>query len=294
MFDKMTFMGFLFYIWRIRGYMEQKMIKAAYAGVPGAYAEAAAKLIYDGCDAVPYADFAAAYEAAASGVCDCAVLPLENSYAGDVAQVVDLAFTGALNIAGLYDMEISHCLLGIKGSKLSDISDVYSHPQALWQSVGFVKKHGLAAHEMSNTAVAAEAVAKQGLKSAGVIASRHAAELYSLDVLAENVNESGKNTTRFAVFSKEMPKGSKHFIMFFTVKNEAGSLAKAVNIISDYGYNMRALKSRPTKINNWEYYFYVEGDGSLKSAAGREMLEKLGQYCLNIKVAGTYDREIQL
>lgn len=267
--------------------MDNKKLKIAYAGAPGAYAEVAAKQIFVGCDALPQTDFAAAYNAAADG-CDAAVLPLENSYAGDIAHVIDLAFSGSLNITGIYEMEISHCLLGVRGARLSDITDVVSHQQALWQSAGFISRHGMTPHESSNTAVAAENAAREGKKNVGVIAGKYAAEIYGLEILAENISESVTNTTRFAVFSKDKPVGREHFIIFFTVKNEAGSLSRAVSVISKYGFNLRALKSRPTKECNWEYYFYVEGDGDINGGAGRDMVKELTALCLNIKVAGTY------
>ena len=267
----------------------KKEEKIAYAGAAGAYAEAAAKQLFQRGVLTAKEDFAAAYESVETGGYDCAVLPIENSYAGDVPQVIDLAFLGSLNITRVYDMEISHCLLGVVGATPEKVKTVVSHPQALWQCAGYIRSRGYAVREAENTATAAANAAQSGDDTVAVIASRSAAALYGLTVLDENISESASNTTRFAVFSKAKAneKGSS-FIMFFTVKNEAGSLGRAVSVIGDYGFNLRALKSRPTKVNNWEYYFYVCGDGDIYGERGQSMLAKLNECCLSVKIAGTY------
>ena len=269
----------------------------AYAGVPGAFAHEAAMEIFEKAVYKPYPNFKKAYEAVESGECDCAVLPIENSFAGDVAQVMDLAFFGDLHITGIYDLEITHNLLAKPGTKKEEIKTVVSHSQALSQCEKYIEDNGFSAKECENTAVAAKLCAEGGDKSVGAIASEAAAKIYGLEVLKTNINQSSNNTTRFAVFSKAPNADSelnKHFVMFFTVKNEAGALGEAIRTIGKYGYNLKALKSRPTKELIWDYYFYAEGTGSLIGGNGEQMLSELKKVCNEIKVTGSFEKEVKL
>jgi prephenate dehydratase len=149
---------------------------------------------------------------------------------------------------------------------------------------------GFEAEETSNTALAAKIVAETNDKSLGAIASVETAEIYGLKVIEANINKSGENTTRFAVLSKvkaSSPSLSSTVLMF-TVKHEAGSLAGALGIIGQYGYNMTALRSHPMKKHSWQYYFYVEIDGTVDSENGEKMIEELNKVCEKLKVAGTF------
>ncbi len=272
-------------------------MRVAFAGVPGAFAQVAAEKIFSKCNAVPYDSFKNAYEATVKGECDCVLLPIENSYNGDVGQVMDLAFFGSLYISGVYDIGVTQHLLAKKGTKLSEIKEVISHPQALGQCATFIKNHGFATTECSNTAVAAQLVATSDRTDIAAIASEEAANIYGLDVLENSINDSSSNTTRFAVFSpvkKNDCSKDKQFIMLFTVKNESGCLGKALSVIGDNGFNLRALKSRPTKELIWDYYFYAEGEGNINTPAGEKMLKELEAVCSHIKVVGSFEKEIAL
>ena len=133
-------------------------------------------------------------------------------------------------------------------------------------------------------------VADMGDKSLGAIASAETAEIYGLKVLEANINKSGENTTRFAVLSKVRATSTSlsNSVMMFTVKNEAGSLANAISIIGKYGYNMTALRSRPLRKHSWQYYFYIEIDGTTETPEGRDMIKELSKVCDKLKVAGTF------
>ena len=271
-------------------YRMQSGLKVAYSGVEGAFAHIAAGRIFPESNRVSCRDFKSAYDAVVSGECDVAVVPVENSYAGEVGQTIDLIFSGTLFINGIYELEIHQNLLGLPGARVEDIQKVTSHPQALAQCHEYIKARGFDAEEASNTAVAAKFVAESGDKSLGAIASVETAEIYGLKVLEANVNKSGENTTRFAVLSKVQagaPTLSSSVLMF-TVKHEAGSLANAISIIGKYGYNMTALRSRPLKKHSWQYYFYIEIDGRTDTENGANMLQELGQVCDQLKVAGTF------
>lgn len=266
-------------------------MKVAFCGIEGAFAEIAAKRIFPHGRTFSFSDFDSAYNSVLDGECDCCVLPIENSYAGEVGQVIDLMFAGDLTVNGIYDMPVKQNLIGVKGAKLSDIKKVVSHPQALSQCNVYIKEHGFESVQATNTAVAAREVAARGDVTVAAIASKETASVYGLDVLDHDINESAVNTTRFAVFSKSKANNSSSndkFILLFTVNNVVGALAKAVNIICAHGFNMRILRSRPVKNVPWQYYFYVEADGDQNSDEGKRMLNELSVCCEKLKIAGNF------
>ncbi len=273
-------------------------LKVAYSGVPGAFAYIAASRMFPGANYIAYPSFNEAYNAVIKGECDTCVLPLENSFAGDVGVVMDLIFSGELYINQVIELEVVHNLLAKKGTKLEDIQKVISHSQALNQCLEYVEKKGLAIEEVTNTAVAAQMVSVSSDQSLAAIASSDTAVLYDLEILESHINSSNNNTTRFGAFSRSLNQASKgakmgeHSILVFTVKNEAGSLAKTLNIIGSHGFNMRNLRSRPMKELIWNYYFYVELEGDINSSDGQEMLRALNVFCDKLKLVGTYTYQI--
>ena len=133
-------------------------------------------------------------------------------------------------------------------------------------------------------------VADSDDKTIAAIASVETAELYGLKVREANINKSGENTTRFAVLSKVRANSPSlsNSVLMFTVKHEVGSLANAISIIGKYGYNMTALRSRPLKKHSWQYYFYIEIDGTVDNDRGAKMMEELSAVCDRLKIAGTF------
>ena len=268
-------------------------LKVAYSGVEGAFAHIAAGRIFPDGTLQSYPSFESAYEAVEKGECDVAVLPIENSSAGEVGQVLDLMFSGNLYVNGVYDLSINQNLLALPGTKLSDIKTVLSHPQAISQCRSYIRKNGFDVISTANTALAAQKVAKDGDPSVAAIASEETAALYGLEILDHDINESKNNTTRFAVFSRVENKGTGKrdagaFLLLFTVKDEAGGLAKAINVISAYNFNMRVLRSRPMRDLAWHYYFYAEVEGDDSSENGRRMIGALRGTCPGLKVVGRY------
>lgn len=271
-------------------YRMQGGLKVAYSGVEGAFAHIAAGRIFPEGNRVAYGDFKAAYDSVLRGESDVAVLPIENSFAGEVGQTVDLIFSGSLYVNGIYELDIHQNLLGVQSATVEDIKKVVSHPQALGQCREYIELRGFEAENADNTAIAAKTVAEQNDKSLGAIASVETAELYGLKVIEANVNKSGENTTRFAVLSKVKATSPSltSTVLMFTVRHEAGSLANAIGIIGRYGYNMTALRSRPLRKHSWQYYFYVEIDGTTDTDNGKKMIEELNEVCDRLKVVGTF------
>ena len=157
----------------------------------------------------------------------------------------------------------------------------------------YIQKHGFSVQPASNTAVAANMVSEKNDKSIAAIASEESGKLYNLEVLETQINSNDQNTTRFLVFSKSEPPvppqdSNTISIVMFTVKNIPGSLAKAVSAFGDSGYNMRSLKSHPVKNIPWQYYFYVEVEGSLMNERGTALLNSLEQVCIDVVSPGYY------
>ena len=271
-------------------------MRIAYSGTEGAFAHIAASRRFPTARKISYPTFEEAYAAVVSGECDAAVLPIENSSNGEVGQVTDLMFSGPLYINAVTELQISQDLIGIPGTRLEEVKEVVSHPQALGQCADYIKEHGFKATEYSNTALAAQMVRDEGDRSVAAIASEEAASIFGLEVIEKDINTEKTNTTRFAVFSRaeDKHKGREmgvHTMLLFTVRNEAGALAKAIEIIGKHGFNMRALRSRPMKDLLWQYYFYVEAEGNINTEDGQIMMRELRDYCDRLRAVGTFVKE---
>ena len=269
-------------------------LKVAYSGVKGAFAYIAARKMFPNATYVSYTSFNDAYKACESGECDVCILPLENSYAGEVGLVMDLMFSGSLYVNQVYELEVNHNLVAKKGTNVNEIKTIYSHKQALDQCADFINEHKFNAIEASNTAWAAKYVSEQEDNTIAAIASVDTADLYDLQILQKNINISNVNTTRFGAFCRVANKTtnnqmSQRSILVFTVKNEAGALAKTLNIIGSHGFNMISLRSRPMKELIWNYYFYVELEGCIHDSEGKDMIKALSIFCDKLKVVGTFN-----
>ena len=267
----------------------------AYSGVPGAFAYIAAKRMYPYADLIAYSNFEEAYRAVENGEADTAVLPIENSFAGDVGTVMDLLFSGSLYVNQVIDVGIEHNLIACDGASLDTVQRVVSHEQALMQCAEYIKARGYEQIAYPNTAMAAKYVKELNDPTVAAVASEETAAIYGLKTLASKIHTSRTNTTRFAAFSRaqhELKKSSgkmnESFILVFTVRNEAGALAKTLDIIGAHNFNMRNLRSRPMKELMWSYYFFIEAEGNINSQDGKDMLRELSATCDKLKLAGIF------
>ena len=271
--------------------------RVGYSGVPGAYAHIASSRIFPESVFFSCPSFGSVYRAVVEGDLDYGVLPIENSFAGDVAQVMDLLYFGDLYIIGIYELPVTHHLLGCEGAKAEDIRVVYSHPQALDQCSSYIKLNGYEKRAATNTAVAANEVARAKDPTIAAIASKETADIYGLKILDREINDSSDNNTRFVVIARKnepLLGVREEFSIILTVKHEAGAFAKAVTTIGNEGFNMRAIRSRPAKVLAWQYYFYIEGEGDLYGERGSRMMEKLKSDCETIRILGNYARNVLL
>ena len=273
----------------------QSGMRIACCGTEGAFAFLAAERLFPGAKRRGYPDLAGAYASVENGECDCAVLPLENSSAGEVGAVLDLLYAGTLPVNRVAEFPVRHCLLGVPGAALSDIRTVLSHPQALMQCAGFLNTLNAETRDASNTALAAKTVRESGDRTLAAIASEEAADYFGLSVLRRDISDRSDNATRFAVLSRvpnrDIVGENPHFLLLFTVPDRAGALVQALNILGVHGYNLCRLRSRPMKGLTWHYYFYVEAEGDPLTADGQAMLRELSALCGNLKLVGVFSAD---
>ena len=260
-----------------------------YQGVLGAFSHIATQRLFPHGKMKNYAAFEGAVKGVLNHEIAKAVLPSENSYTGEVGEILDLLFKYDVVIQSIYDLKINQNLLGLKGATLCDIKQVYSKDQAINQCQDFLKNFDYELIPYANTALAAKFVSESQDKSKAAIASIETAELYGLEVLAENINTSKDNTTRFVVVGNELPEDGNHLSIVFTVHHESGQLAKIMQIVAKYGFNMENIKSRSLKDASWQYYFYMEIEGHYRDEKMQSMLEECRNSSSNFKVIGVYN-----
>ena len=276
---------------------EQRLLQGqriAYSGIAGGFSEIAARRTFPDAQRISFPDFAATYRAVQNGTCDGAILPIENSYAGEVGTVTDLLFFGDLYITGMTELAVVQNLVALPQSSLSDIHRVISHPQALAQCEAFIREKGFEQSTAENTALAARLVQKAADKHLAAIASVETAQLYGLQVLVPHINQSEENTTKFVILSRSAAECAPdttglRSMLLLTVNHEAGSLARAVDVIGHFGYNMILLRSRPAKSVRWHYYFEIELEGNLQTDKGAQMLQALRPFCETLRLGGVYE-----
>lgn len=270
-----------------RSMLQQNTV--AYAGAEGAFAWQATRALFPTYNYRTCRDFESVFIEVLEGQAAFGVIPFENSYTGEVGEVFDLLFKYDCHIQGICDLPVRQNLLALPGATIGGIRKVYSHPQALSQCAKFLQEYKLETVEYVNTALAAKYVAESGDTSLAAIASLETAELYGLDVLAETINISHQNTTRFIVIARDLRPIGSRFNLLFTVGHNAGQLARVMSLIGDMGFNMESIKSRPVKELPWQYYFYVEIEGNIDDPRTAELLQALKASCDTCRLLGCYD-----
>ena len=265
--------------------------RVVYSGVPGSYSEKACIQFFgretDHYGVKNFKDVALALN---DGDADYGVLPIENSSAGDVTGVYDILLENDVCIVGEEFVKVEHCLLAPKGSSLKDIKVVFSHPQGMMQCAPFLEKLGAEQINVANTAIAAEKVASDQILTHAAVASREAAELYDLDILASDINFDRKNVTRFVILSKkrQYTESAGKISICFSLLHESGSL---YNILSHFiynGLNLTHIESVPLPDRQWEYRFYVDILGNLHDHEVRNALQGVREEVAQFKILGNY------
>ncbi|WP_434300491.1 prephenate dehydratase [Corallococcus exiguus] len=266
--------------------------RIAFQGERGAYGdEATGALFGASVTRIPCPTFRAVFEAVAEGTVDGGVVPMESALAGPVAEVVDLLLEFAPALSGELRLPVRHCLLAPPGRTLEGLTRALSHPQALAQCGGWLRKHHLHPVPEANTAVAARRVAQEVLEGTAAIASRTAAELYGLTVLAEGIADSPDNATRFLAVGPAVPPnlGSRwKTSLVLTLDDGPGALAGVLTAFAAHGVNVARLESRPGGVRAWDYRWCLDVEGAVTSAPVKSALGEARSLCTSLRVLGSY------
>jgi prephenate dehydratase len=267
-------------------------LKIAYQGEAGANSHIACLNVYPEHEPLPCATFEDALAAVSDGTAKLAMIPIENSLAGRVADIHHLLPTTSLNMIGEYFLPIHFQLLGCADAALTTITSVYSHVHALGQCRKIIRRYGLAAHVASDTAGAAREIAEWNDPSKAALAPQLAAEIYGLKVLASNVEDEAHNATRFVILSKDAPWaaiGPATITSFiFRVRNVPAALYKALGGFATNGVNMTKLESYMVEGEFTATQFFADVDGHPDEPPLARALEELAFYCKEMKIIGVY------
>lgn len=263
--------------------------KVAYCGVEGAFAHSVTRSLFPYGTPVSCSSFDDVFSLVTKGEVRYGVVPIENSNSGVVGEVLDALREYPVFITQGADARIRQCLLGVKGAALTDIEWVYSKDQAIWQSRKFIDALGAKTVCYPNTAMAAQYIARENDPKKAAIGARENAVLYGLDVLAENIESSAANTTRFLVISAQPESQEEDFTgLLLTVPDTAGSLARAINVIAAFDLNMDSLQSRPVKSRPFEYFFFIQLAGRTSKENIDACLQALKPVCASVRSLGSY------
>jgi len=265
------------------------MTKVSFQGERGAYSEAAAISFFDeNLETVPLPTFADVLEHTASDKTDYSVVPVENSIEGSVGESYDLLYSTSLNAIGEIYHKIEHCLIG-KGS-LDQVDTVYSHPQALGQCRKFIQQHNMKTVPSYDTAGSVKIIKEMNKENVACIASKNASEINQVPIIKEEIADNPNNYTRFLVLSKKHGKKTQKdkTSIIFSIKHEPGTLFRIMEKFIEYGVNLTKIESRPKKDTTWEYNFYVDFEGNVDDAKISEMVNKINENTLFLKILGSY------
>lgn len=259
-------------------------------GVEGAYSGVTANKIFQNTDIHFHKRFEDVFEAVNRGDSKFGVIPVENSTAGSVHESYDLIMKYRFFVVGAYDLKIEHCLCAKNGTKYEDITDVYSHPQALSQCNNFLRNFDFTGINYSNTAAAAKYVSESPKNNVAVICSELAAKKYGLNVLKRNIQNNDKNTTRFIVISKELaiPSDAQKISLIFALPHKTGSLYRVLGRFSMAGLNLTKLESRPIENSEFSYYFYVDVLGNVKDEETLDLICALSDELPEFEFLGNF------
>lgn len=268
-------------------------MKISFQGAKGAYSDQACRELYPKAETIPCSSFEDAFDAVINGECNLAVIPIDNTLAGRVADVHHLLPTSGLHIIGEHFLPIYHCLLGVKGATIDCLTHVHSHVHALPQCRIFIRENNLKPVVHADTAGSAADIAARNDITQSAIASALAAEIYGLEVLAEGVQDDDSNKTRFIVLSPEAKAFDIHNDVItsfvFEVRNIPAALYKTLGGFATNGINMLKLESYVDE----QFHaarFYCEISGHIRDEAVCLAMEELGFYGKNIKILGSYPK----
>ena len=273
-------------------------MKVAFQGERGAYSEAAAIAFFgDGIEPVTCPTFDAVFDAVDCGECERGIVPVENSLAGSIHRNYDLLQRHTLSIVGEHIFRVRHCLIAHPGAALTDIRKIISHPQALAQCEGYVDRLGLEREPWYDTAGAVKSLLETGRHDHAAIASRRAAEVYEMQILASGIEDVAANYTRFLALAREpqapMGASAKTSIAFTLPQGGTtpGSLFRAIGVFAMRDINLTKIESRPTPAETFNYIFYLDFEGSQDEPRCARALDHLREMAPDVRVFGSYQAD---
>ncbi len=274
----------------------ERPLRIGYLGPQGSFTHTAAMLKFgQSVDYEPVADILSTFGEVSKGHCDLALVPIENSTGGGVIETLDALIETDVKICAEVVMAIHHNLLA--NCKLKDIDKIYSKPEIFtqcrnWLSTTFAQAKTIAT---TSSAKAAQLAAKD--PTAAAIGSVMAAELYDLNLVCENIEDTSNNITRFLVISKEDAKPSEKenkTAILFSTGHKAGALADVLNVFKNCGVNLTNIESRPSKQKQWEYYFFTDCVGHKTDDNVAKAIELAKQHCSQLSILGSFPKANQL
>ncbi len=273
-------------------------IKIGFQGVKGSFGhQAALEYFPENPSTIEYMTFEDVFKGLLEDEIEYAVLPLENSSTGGISPVYDLIGEYGFYIIGEKCLRINQNLMGIKGSNIKDIKEIYSHTQGFEQSSVFLKKHPewklIPYH---NTAYSAKTIANEMDPTKGAIAGDEAAKIYKLDILKKNINDNEYNYTRFVVISRKASEyvDTNKVSVMFSIRNKAGELYRVLESFHNNEINMLKIESRPIKNKPWKYMFYIDFEGSLNDKLVVQSIELIKEASTYFKILGNYNSDKNL
>ena len=271
------------------------MNKIYFQGTFGAYSHLAALSIFKDAEIIPCKTFDECFLKASKDDSSKIIIPESNRITGNIG-IEYLIFKYRLNIYSEYFQKIEHNLLGLPGTKISDIKDVYSHGQALSQCSKFIKSNSLIEHVRADTAGSAEMVSKTKDKTKAAIASSLSAKTYNLEIIKKNIENEKGNLTRFLIMGKNISQpefGNKKYItsFLFKLKSKPAALYQSLGGFAINGVNLTKLQSYPEKNTFDSFFFLCDLDGHIEDTKVQKSLEELGLHCQDFHVLGVFEAD---
>lgn len=268
-------------------------MRVGYQGVSGAFSETAVKEFFKGKDYedVGYSDFISMFRDVESGALDYAMFPVENTTTGIIARTYDHFQSHNVHIVGEVVVPIKECLIGNPGTKIEDITEVYSHPEALKQCEELFQTYPkMTPHAHEDTALSVSYIKDLGDKTKAALASELAAETYDMEILIPHVQDNDVNMTRFVCVTNkdEYPEDADKVSIRMVTAHTPGALFNALGIFASLRINVLKLESRPIFGRVFEYCFYLDFAGNLKDPDVEEALRRLNYDCSELHVFGNY------
>jgi chorismate mutase/prephenate dehydratase len=267
--------------------------EVAFQGQAGAYSQEAA-LSFFGASVLtrPCETLDEVFKLVQDNILPYGIVPVENSQEGSISRSYDLLLDADVMVCGESQIRVSHCLLANRGTKAGDVKKVYSHPQALAQCQGYLRRLGCELIPSYDTAGSARMIKDKKLMDSAAVASARAAQIYDMKILAREIEDNPRNSTRFFVLARQdsPPTGNDKTSIVFLLKHRPGTLHEALGEFSGRGINLTKIESRPTRQKPWEYNFYLDFEGHRSDAAIQETLRRLEDISLFLKVLGSYPK----